>query len=166
VQVIVVAAAGQLVVPVRSEAGMIQSGVWKNSFFKDEIGWPQMTAQVARDWRSLPSGVRAHAALLAKNYGEAGALALYGPRGGLPQPLSGHLSWQYWRPASLPQRDVVTVGFSSSLLTHMCVSSRILSRIEMPYRLANEEQGLPVAFCRLRRPLGSIWAAQIVNSNL
>ena len=166
VQVLVVVAASPLVVPVRSTAGMIQSGDWKNSFFKDEIGWPQMTAQVARDWRALPAGVRAHAAVLAENYGEAGALAHYGPAAGLPQPLSGHLSWQYWRPASLPQRDALTVGFAWSDLGRLCAARRILSRIEMPYRLGNEEQGRLIAFCRLRAPLGSMWASQIANSNL
>ena len=80
------------------------------SFFKDEIGWPEMVAQTARAWRSLPPAERAQAAILAQNYGEAGALARFGPSLGLPQPLSGHLSWQYWRPARLPQREVLTVG--------------------------------------------------------
>jgi hypothetical protein len=166
VQLVVIAVAAPLVVPVRSTAGMIQSGVWKNSFFKDEIGWPQMTAQAARDWRALPAGERAGSVVLAKNYGEAGALAYYGPAAGLPQPLSGHLSWQYWRPAAMPQREALTVGFSWSDLGRMCTARRILSRIEMPYRLANEEQGQLIAFCRLRAPLGSMWTAEIANSNL
>jgi hypothetical protein len=104
--------------------------------------------------------------VLAKNYGEAGALAYYGPAAGLPQPLSGHLSWQYWRPASLPQRDALTVGFAWSDLGRLCTSRRILSRIEMPYRLGNQEQGQLIAFCRLQAPLGSLWASEIANSSL
>ena len=64
-------------------------------------------ARVERD----PAAQRRDTALLAQNYGEAGALARFGPRLGLPAPLSGHLSFQYWRPAELlPQRHILAVG--------------------------------------------------------
>jgi Dolichyl-phosphate-mannose-protein mannosyltransferase len=162
----VLAVAAPLVVPVRTTAGMIQSGVWENSFFKDEIGWPEMTRQVARAWRSLPAGRRRGMVLLARNYGEAGALALYGPAMHLPQPLSGHLSWQYWRPASLPQRQALTVGFDRFDLDRLCARYRVLARIQMPFKLGNEEQGRPIAACSLRRPLGRLWSSEIVDSRL
>ncbi|HEY7259760.1 MAG TPA: glycosyltransferase family 39 protein, partial [Gaiellales bacterium] len=74
-QLAVVAAAAPIVLPVRTTAGMIQSGVWEDSFYKDEIGWPELTAQTARAWRALPPAERRDAAILAQNYGEAGALA-------------------------------------------------------------------------------------------
>jgi 4-amino-4-deoxy-L-arabinose transferase-like glycosyltransferase len=56
VQLLVIAVAAQVVVPIRSTTGMIDSGIWNVSFFKDEIGWPEMVAQTARAWRSLPCG--------------------------------------------------------------------------------------------------------------
>ncbi len=165
-QVLVIAAAAQVVVPVRSTAGMIDSGIWKTSFFKDEIGWPEMVAQTARAWRSLPPAERAHAAILAQNYGEAGALAHFGPLQGLPQPLSGHLSWQYWRPARLPQRVVLTVGYDPGVLRGMCTSFRRLATIQNPYHLDNEELGRIIALCRLPQPLGDIWDSRIATDNL
>jgi hypothetical protein len=165
-QVLVIAVAAQLVVPVRSTAGMIDSGIWKTSFFKDEIGWPEMVAQTARAWRSLPPAERAHAAILAQNYGEAGALARFGPSLGLPQPLSGHLSWQYWRPARLPQREVLTVGYDPGVLRGMCTSFRRLATIQNPYHLENEELGRIIAVCRLPQPLGDIWDSRIATDNL
>jgi hypothetical protein len=165
-QVLVIAVAAQVVVPVRSTAGMIHSGIWKTSFFKDEIGWPEMVAQTARAWRSLPPAERAQAAILAQNYGEAGALARFGPSLGLPQPLSGHLSWQYWRPARLLQREVLTVGYDPSVLRGMCTSFRRLATIQNPYHLENEELGRIIAVCRLPQPLGDIWDSRIATDNL
>jgi Dolichyl-phosphate-mannose-protein mannosyltransferase len=165
-QVVVIAVAAQVVVPVRSTAGMIDSGIWDVSFFKDEIGWPEMAAQTARAWRSLPAAERAHAAILAQNYGEAGAIAHFGPSLGLPQPLSGHLSWQYWRPARLPQRTVLTVGYDPGTLRGMCTSFRRLATIQNPYHLDNEELGRIIAVCRLQQPLGDIWDSRIASDDL
>jgi hypothetical protein len=166
VQLVVVAVAAPLVVPVRSTAGMISSGVWQDSFYKDEIGWPELAAQTARVWRSLPAAQRAHAAILAQNYGEAGALAHYGPRLGLPPPLSGHLSYQYWRPALLPQRLVVTVGYDATTLPDLCMSVRRLGIIDNSWHLDNEERGRTIALCRLSRPLESIWRTTIASDEL
>lgn len=81
------------VLPVRSTASMVGSGVWQNSWYKDEIGWPELANQTARAWNSLPATERADRVVLAGNYGEASALEFYGPGRGLPQVLSGEI-WQ------------------------------------------------------------------------
>jgi 4-amino-4-deoxy-L-arabinose transferase-like glycosyltransferase len=155
-----------VVLPVRSTAAMISSGVWKNSFYKDEIGWPELASQTAGAWRSLPAAERARAAIVAENYGEASALEHYGPARGLPQVLSGHLSWQYWRPRDLPQRYVLFVGFSSDRLANLCSTARVLATIDNSWHLDNEERGRTVVFCRLRRPLGELWHADIASTTL
>jgi hypothetical protein len=165
-QLVVLAVAAPLVVPVRTTAGMIESGVWKDSFYKDEIGWPELVAQTATAWRSLPAAERRGGAILAENYGEAGALARYGPALGLPPPLSGHLSWQYWRPARLPQRVVLAVGYDESVLRGICSAEHVVATIENRRRLDNEERGRSIAVCHLQRPLGSIWDDQITRDEL
>ena len=115
------ALAAPIVLPVRSTASMmITSGVWKQSFYKDEIGWPELADQTAQAWRSLTPAERADGAIIAGNYGEASALEYYGPARGLPEPLSGHLSWQYWRPRSLPQRSLLFVGYDPRNLPRLC----------------------------------------------
>jgi hypothetical protein len=166
VQVGVVAVAAPLVVPVRSTAGMIDSGLWKDSFYKDEIGWPELVDQTARAWRSLPAAERAHAAILAGNYGEAGAIAHFGPPLGLPPPLSGHLSWQYWRGPRLPQRVVLTVGYDLADLRSLCTSVRTLATIDNRWHLENEERGRIIALCHLPRPLGTLWNDRIARDEL
>jgi 4-amino-4-deoxy-L-arabinose transferase-like glycosyltransferase len=37
-----------IVLPVRSTASMVSSGLWNDSFYKDEIGWPELASQTAR----------------------------------------------------------------------------------------------------------------------
>ena len=166
VQLGVVIAAGPLVVPIRSTRSMISSGVADQSFFKDEIGWPAFVAQTAAAWHSLTPAQRGRAAILTANYGEAGALARFGDRYDLPPPLSGHLSWQYWRPARLPQRLVLTVGYDAPTLAALCTRHHRILQIHIPYGLQNDEQGRPVELCYLPRPLGALWQTTIANNDL
>ena len=166
VQAAVLVVALPTVLPVRSTASMISSGVWKNSWFKDEIGWPELTDQTARAWKSLPADVRANSVILAQNYGEAAALEFYGPSRGLPRILSGHLSWQYWRPRALPQRFALLVGFSAGYARQLCSSENTLATIDNYWRLDNEERGRTITSCTLKQPLGAIWKREIATNNL
>ena len=150
---VVLAVAGPLVIPVRSTGGMVQSGIWKDTFYKDEIGWVELTDQVAAAWRRARLDP-ASAVVLAGNYGEAGA------------PLSGHLSWQYWRPVSLPQRTALTVGLSDGDLRQLCTEVRQLAQIENRYHLDNEERGRTIDLCQLRGPLGSLWERSVARATL
>jgi hypothetical protein len=54
------------------------------------VGWPRFADAVASAWNLLPPGERGQAVILARNYGEAGALLRYGPERHLPAPYSGH----------------------------------------------------------------------------
>jgi hypothetical protein len=154
-QLAVIALAGPIIVPFYSTRQLVNSSIWKIGYFKDEIGWPEMAAQVEHAWRDLPAADRANAAVLAHNYGEASALAMYGR--GLPTILSGHLSWQYWHPPHLEQRFLLTVGYAASEVSAMCTSFRPLARIENRWHLGNQERGQLIAACTLKRPLGSYW---------
>ena len=155
-----------LVWPILPERTMIERGVWKDTFYKDEIGWPELVRQTAAAWNALPAAQRRDTALLARNYGEAGALARFGPRAGLPMPLSGHLSFQYWRPAELPERHALTVGMDGADLTRLCTSWRVVARIDNRWHLDNEERGRTIARCSLRAPLGALWSSQIASDRL
>jgi Dolichyl-phosphate-mannose-protein mannosyltransferase len=155
-----------IILPVRNTASMISSGVWKSSFYKDEIGWPELADQTAQAWRSLPAAERADGTIVADNYGEASALEYYGLARRLPPVLSGHLSWQYWRPKSLPQRFVLFVGYDPGGLALLCRSWTKLATIDNRWHLANEERGRIIAGCRLKQPLGKIWNRDIARSTL
>ena len=46
---------------------------------REEIGWPELVQEVARIRDSLTPEERAHLGIIGTNYGEAGAINLYGP---------------------------------------------------------------------------------------
>src|SRR5262249_40222888 len=52
--------------------------------FREEIGWPDLARAVAGVYESLPAEERQRTGILTGNYGEGGALNLYGPALGLP----------------------------------------------------------------------------------
>jgi hypothetical protein len=66
-----------------------------NGDFREEIGWPELVQTVAGVRDSLPPEDRAHLGILGTNYGEAGAVNLYGPQYGLPRAISGVNSFWY-----------------------------------------------------------------------
>ena len=165
-QLAALAVAAPLVLPVRSTASMVRAGTWKDTFYKDELGWPELADQTARAWRSLPAADRGDGVVLAANYGEASALERYGPSRGVPLVVSGHLSWQYWRPRKLEQRFAVVVGYDSGFLGEVCRSWRPLAYIDNRWHIANEERGRLIAGCSLRRPLGELWHPYVARDDL
>ena len=90
------------IVPYREMLGLKMSKSETNQsgplpqYFGDEFGWPEMVATVAQVYNSLPPEERAHAGILAGNYGEAGAIDFFGPRYGLPKSISAHQNYYYW----------------------------------------------------------------------
>ena len=59
-----------------------------NDDMGDEIGWPELVAEVAAIRDTLSPRRTVSVSILAGNAGEAGALALYGPQDNLPTPIS------------------------------------------------------------------------------
>jgi hypothetical protein len=123
----------------------IRHGIVKaRSDYQDELGWPTLARQVERL-------ARGSEVALASNYGEAGALALFGHA--LPPVASGDVSFRYWRPA-VAGRAALLVGFSRGKAT-FCHAHQVVGRIAMP--TANAERGQPIARCRLDRTLAAAW---------
>jgi 4-amino-4-deoxy-L-arabinose transferase-like glycosyltransferase len=128
----------------------IQHGIVKTrSDFQDELGWPTLARQVG-------TLARGSDVVLASNYGEAGALELFGHE--LPLIASGDVSFRYWRPA-VADRAALLVGFTEQQ-ARFCHGYKIVGRIAMP--TANAERGQPIARCRLDATLKTIWP-QIVR---
>ena len=94
--------------------------------------------------------------MLAGNYGEAGALELFGRD--LPPVASGHMSFRYWRP-QVQGRQALLIGFSRSD-AGFCRDYRLVGSIRMP--VDNEERGQPIARCTLEQSLAQIWP-QVLN---
>jgi 4-amino-4-deoxy-L-arabinose transferase-like glycosyltransferase len=81
----------------------------------EEIGWPSQVKLLAGVWRALPSAERNRVALLAGNYGEAGAADRYGASYGLPKVYSGANNFWLWGPPPAGDTDAVAIGSSPAL---------------------------------------------------
>jgi hypothetical protein len=122
----------------------INSPLWKfasknNGDLVEELGWPELVQTIDQIRDSLPAEDRAHLGIMAGNYGEAGAIDLYGPPLGLPPAISGINSfWQhgYGNP---PPETLIVVGLSRSFLGRNFASCRIAGHYPNFYGIQNEE---------------------------
>jgi dolichyl-phosphate-mannose-protein mannosyltransferase len=122
------------------------------------VGWPHMVGQIAAVYESLPAPERAHAAILASNYGEAGAVDRYGPAIGLPAAFSGHNTFWWWGPPPDTTTAAVVVGYDESYLHRFCSSVRPAGHLENGLDVDNDEEGEPIAVCTgLRAPWSVLW---------
>ena len=114
----------------------------------ETIGWPGFAATVARVWNRLPAAERANAVVYATNYGEAGAIARYGPALGIPRAYSGHNAfWRFGRPRD-GARPIVVIGYRNPARLRGTFSGCNRSAtIDNRVDLDNEEQGAPVWTC-------------------
>lgn len=79
-------------------------------FFADQVGWRELAETVAAVHRALPAEEREHACVFAQNYGQAGAIDLYGPSLGLPKAISAHNSYWLWGPRACSGEVVIVIG--------------------------------------------------------
>lgn len=146
-----------MIVPVLPRSLAASTGVavarddWAN-----EVGWPELTSDVAYAWRSLPADERQDTVVVAGNYGVAGALERFGPSRGLDAPvISGHLTWAYWPlPAEARgDRRALAVGFGSRRAPRWCDQPTQVGRIRGVADIETEEQGMTIWSCRLATPI-------------
>ena len=125
--------------------------------FGDMFGWEEQVRALARAYSSLPPADRAEAALLAYNYGEAGAIDYFGKRYGLPKAISGHNQYGYWGPRGYTGEVVIAIGFSAERLRRSFDEVKPFETISPSYAMP-EETHLTIYICRRpKRPLTETW---------
>jgi 4-amino-4-deoxy-L-arabinose transferase-like glycosyltransferase len=125
--------------------------------FAWQFGWDEMVATVARVYRAMPPEEQARVAIVANNYGAAGAIDLLGPRHGLPMKAIGtHQSYWLWGPGD-PAKDVLIVlGDRPEGLSKWCEDVEVAAELFHPWT-AVWENG-PVLVCRRPRyRLEEVW---------
>jgi hypothetical protein len=147
-----------LTLPILPESVMARSALAPiRTDFADTVGWHDLVSEVAVVYRGLPAGEQARAVILTDNYGEAGAINTYGRGLGLPNAVSGELSYYYWKPSSL-DGPVITVGIDPSFLGTLFDQCRQVGTISNSYDLHNQEFGAPLAVCsQPKYPLDQLW---------
>jgi hypothetical protein len=109
---------------------------------------------------SLPAHERARLGILAANYGEAGAIDLYGPAYGLPQAISGINSYWARGYGDPPPEILIVVGFSREFVERNFAEFQVVAKSANRYNVANEEttDHPDIYVCRrLNRPWPEFW---------
>ena len=120
--------------------------------YQSEIGWPEYVNQVEQ----LAAGTDV---IVASNYGEAGALELFGR--GLPPVASVDVTMRYWRPAVTGRRALL-IGYSRHT-AGFCTGYRLLARIATPH--GSDERGESIARCALDATLADVWPQIVATSD-
>jgi hypothetical protein len=135
----------------RSEQGPLPQ------FFADRFGWREMSEAVRAAYASLSPEERTHAAILARNYGEASAVRFYAPPGDTTPVLSTHNSYYLWGYGDPPPDTLVTIGFGRPRLEAEFEDVREVGRFSHPLAMPYESDN-PIFVCRRpRRPFAEIW---------
>jgi hypothetical protein len=124
--------------------------------YADMMGWPQMAVQVAAVVRGLPAADQARACIVARNYGEAGALEELGRPLLLPPVISGHNSYYLWGPDGCDGSVLVRLGGAAPALGAECAELRRAGTLHLPHAMPYED-GRPIWICRLRGSLLQSW---------
>jgi hypothetical protein len=110
-----------------------------NGDFAEEIGWPELVEAVAHIVDAVPPNERSRMAILTGNYGEAGAINLYGPRYDLPMAISGINSFWERGYGDPPPETLIVLGYSRSFLEQHFESCELAGHVHNTYGIANEE---------------------------
>lgn len=110
-----------------------------NGDLREEIGWPELAETAAQIRDSLPAEERVRVGILAGNYGEAGAINLYGPRYGLPPAISGTNSFWERGYGNPPPETLIVLGLSRNYVDNHFSACELAGHTRNRYGVENEE---------------------------
>ena len=132
-----------------------------NEDMTNEVGWPEFVAQIAAVRDQLPPGDLPRLAVLANNYGEAGALELYGPHYHLPQPISSTNTFHLRGYGPYEPETLIVVGSNLEDQLKNFQSCAVVAQVWLPHKVRDEEtEDHPdILVCRhLGRSWPDVWS--------
>lgn len=122
----------------------VNSAVWNavseiNGELNEQIGWPELVETVAGIYAALPEAQWSQTGILTGNYGEAGAVNLYGPAHGLPTAISGVNSYWMRGYGEPPPQKVIVLGMTLGETQRSFRSCQIVGRVTNALEVRNEE---------------------------
>jgi hypothetical protein len=122
--------------------------------FADRCGWKEMAEAVAKVYSSVPPDQRAKAAIFGNDYGQAGAIDMYGPALGLPKAIGGHLTYWLWGPRGYTGEVTIVLGDDREALERLFHRVEAAGEVGSPYAMASQHFTLFVC----REPKGWTFA--------
>jgi hypothetical protein len=144
------------IAPINSPLWDVTSDI--NGEVVEMIGWQDLTTQVTEIYRSIPENEKPRTAILAGNYGEAGALDLYGKD--LPRIITGSNSFWYRGYGDPEPETVIVVGFEGGYVKNFFSSCEYVETVTNNYGVRNEESSYHTSLyvCRHpRKPWSDMW---------
>jgi hypothetical protein len=126
--------------------------------YADMHGWREIVETVAEVYDGLEPDEKSRAAILAPNYGVAGAIDFIGSHYGLPSSICRHNNYWLWGPGKADGSLMLVIGASEQDLTERCASHERAATIQCGYCMPYENNR-PVHICRdLKIPVAELWA--------
>jgi hypothetical protein len=110
----------------------------------DQFGWPELVEQIAGIYDSLPADQRGQTGIIAGNYGEAGAVDLWGPKYGLPTAISGHQNYWYWGPPQRHYDNFIVIQWNERDVQKWCTSYKGFPHTS---EFGMDEENTPIYLC-------------------
>jgi hypothetical protein len=115
--------------------------------YADMFGWEEMAQRVAAYYKTLSPEEQKKTAIFANNYGEAGAIDLFGPKYGLPKSIGTHQNYWIWGPREYTGESMIVLGEGNEdNMKTKCASHSIVGNTEHP--LSRPDEWMPIYHCR------------------
>jgi hypothetical protein len=126
--------------------------------YAEEFGWDELTQHVAAVYNSLPPRVRARTGIFADTYADASALALYGPKYGLPPAISAQNTYYLWGTHGYDGQTLIVVGASQAdLVRTLYKNMKLIATYGNSYKWVVEGP-TPIYLCMDPvAPLAQLW---------
>jgi 4-amino-4-deoxy-L-arabinose transferase-like glycosyltransferase len=148
------------VAPVNSALWNVTSQVHDN--FVEQIGWQELVEIVAGIYAAQPPAEQPRLGILTGNYGEAGAINLYGRAHGLPEAISGVNSYWLRGYNEQPPERVIVVGYSREEAGRFFAACEFAGKITNRFGVSNQETTFhpDIFLCHTpRQPWPALWQA-------
>jgi len=107
--------------------------------FGDMFGWPEMVAQIAKAYHSLPPDEKARTHIFCNNYGEAGAVDFFGTQYGLPKAICPHQGYHLFGYGGLKKGDnLIVTQDTVEDARKSCTEVQVLDRVGHKWAMGEE----------------------------
>lgn len=126
--------------------------------YAEEFGWDELAQHVAAVYNALPPQQRARTGIFADTYADASALALFGPRYGLPPPISAQNTYYLWGTRGYDGKSLIVVGATQAeTVRRYYRKMELVATYGHPYKFIVEGPA-PIYLCTGPvAPLAEIW---------
>jgi hypothetical protein len=127
-------------------------------YLADRLGWEELVDDLAALHHDLPTEVRADCGVFCQNYGQAGAVDLFGPPQTLPPAACAHNSYWHWGPPPAHEHWLV-VGGDPAMLAETFAEVELLEVYRHPWVMEYENDQSLWLCSRPLVDLAELWEA-------